>query len=518
MNKSAQKYKNQERQALSDQKDVLFKYKKEWNASSKNFLSQMKEFNSELIEFKKLFNGRVEGGEKIKLYQPLPESVYSKLNHLSESLDQKAYLFSQIADQASRIMNYQFDYSKKYNSFYSSLEEKRKANLAKPASYQDYNLISEGISPMGITWESIKSFFGDKKDSIRISLLKQFFNIDQKVSLLQKEILDARSYQDVAKAKAKLIYLSSVLRSLYHTLSFLSSRQKREEVGLDEFETASKSKITTKPEPTAATPIAIEEKKLSAVPIPEIDIRSENKKICESISAEIPAILFCSSWLEGEVNQAAVNRIRQTHLPKLAELIEIANRNNFNQTQTGHVLTEYRFIVNNLLPNKNIYPNDFNNFKNLMKRIQSKVASSNYAKIIKYANDNPYDPTLMRLKKLLSKFGLKFKVFFEIKGNLEQLSNGCDQLRKNLSFIINSLQRPDVNYQELAVEVKDANNIVNDLTDFATSTQGILKEDVSQDDMSAISKIEDAVGKSRMRSLIGKMFSDNENETVKAKR
>jgi hypothetical protein len=533
MNKIAQKYKNQERQSLSDQKDQLFKYKKEWNSLSKNFLSQMKEFNSELIEFKKIFNGRAEGGEKIKLYQPLPESASSKLNQLTESIDQKAALFSQIADQASRIINYQNDYSKKYNSFYSSLEEKRKANLAKPAYYQDYNLVSEGISPMGITWESVKSFFGDKKDSMRVGLLRQFFNIDQKISNLQKEILDARSYQDVAKVKAKLMFLGAALRSIYHTLNLLSSNQKKEEAGLDGLESQPKEEVglAGKSQPGDDGDVDLSPSNSSKarirgtratqpgstfeVPKPTSDIE-KNKKIFDLIKNDFTNIDFAYSWIsKSDGEKIGSHDILRLKL-KLWESLQNAHERKYDDLRTDKLIETYNEVVRKLFLKEMISTEDFNVFENFTQKIR-RNAYYNYNQIIKYANDNPYDPTLMKLKKMISKFGLKFKVFFEIKGNLEELNKGCDQVRQSLSFIIKSLEQPNVNYQEISQEVKNTYDNMNNLIDFAGSTQGIIKNDFSEGDMASISKIEDAVGKSQIRSLFNRIFA-GKNERVKAKR
>ena len=158
------KYVNPERQKLSENKEKLRTAKKVWNSNVKDFIS-------ELIELKQLINGRPKSGDKIRLYQPLPEEALDKISNIERNLSEKT-------NQAKSIFDFQKGYSEQYNQFYGELEKKRQEN--KKASDNDYNLVAEGISPLSLKWQQFKSFFSpkDSDDSHRMTLLNQLYNFN----------------------------------------------------------------------------------------------------------------------------------------------------------------------------------------------------------------------------------------------------------------------------------------------------------------------------------------------------
>jgi len=83
MNKMAQKkFKDPKRQSLEERKQNIFKAKKLWNG-------YLKSFREELKETQALLNGRVEGGDRIRIDQPLPESMDQSLLSLSDNFQKK---------------------------------------------------------------------------------------------------------------------------------------------------------------------------------------------------------------------------------------------------------------------------------------------------------------------------------------------------------------------------------------------------------------------------------------------
>lgn len=151
MDKFAQKYKNPEKERLSQFKEKLFKDKKEWNKSIGLFQKELSLFQKELRKAKNLINGRIEGKEKLKLHQPLPEESLSILDSLKEK--SSPGLASQL-ELGKEIVKGQYLYSKQYSDFYSALEKKRLENQQKQANL---NSTSNLISKMADTYfKSIK--------------------------------------------------------------------------------------------------------------------------------------------------------------------------------------------------------------------------------------------------------------------------------------------------------------------------------------------------------------------------
>jgi len=136
MDKFAQKYKNPERERLSQIKENLFKEKKEWNRSVGAFQKELSLFQKELKRVKNLINGRADGKEKIKLHQPLPEETIAFLDSLKEK---SSPALSSKLELGKEIVKNQYLYSQEYNNFYSGLEQKRLEKQNKQASL-DYML------------------------------------------------------------------------------------------------------------------------------------------------------------------------------------------------------------------------------------------------------------------------------------------------------------------------------------------------------------------------------------------
>lgn len=142
MDKLAQKYKNPERERISQLKEKLFSDKKEWNHSIGNFQKQLSLFQKELRRVKNLINGRVDGKEKLKLHQPLPEDSLSALDALKEKAPPG--LASQL-EGGKEIVKEQYLYSKEYNNFYSGLEQKR-IEKQKQAKLETNSILINGMA------------------------------------------------------------------------------------------------------------------------------------------------------------------------------------------------------------------------------------------------------------------------------------------------------------------------------------------------------------------------------------
>ena len=109
------KFKDPKRQRLEDKKQNIFKAKKIWNGYLKNFREELKVTQS-------LINGRVEGGDKIRITDQLPEETAQNLSNLAES-------FQKRIEEGNQIFQAQNKYSEEYNNFFAELEQKRMQRL-----------------------------------------------------------------------------------------------------------------------------------------------------------------------------------------------------------------------------------------------------------------------------------------------------------------------------------------------------------------------------------------------------
>lgn len=189
MNKTAQQYKNPAKKELTEQKQKLVDAKRHWNG-------KYKEFQGNLKLFKNLLNGRIEGKERLKLYESLPEDSVSKIEELAKQ-------FEHLATLSKHIVPAQSFYSKKYNDFYTELNAKRKENQIKQEGKKasvdkDYNLVSEGISPWTLKLKNLKNIFPwlDRKTKIQTQVLNNLFNLDQQYSQLEESILNVSKDSD----------------------------------------------------------------------------------------------------------------------------------------------------------------------------------------------------------------------------------------------------------------------------------------------------------------------------------
>jgi hypothetical protein len=475
MNKRGQKYVNPERQSLSDQKEKLREAKKIWNKS-------IKEFIPELIKFKQLMNGRTESKERVRLYEPFPEDSISKLDALTDSFKQKT-------ESATQIISFQNSYSENYNKFYSLLEQKRKNKLqggnvspsdaAKAANtlsssqinkyskFDEYALLAEGIHPLSLGWETVKSFFNEGVgNSRRISLMRQIYDIDQKCSEIQNNILNARTPQDLDKSKMQVFSNIKVLRSIKYSLELLARKQQTP----DAFE-------------NEATPDNIE----------NLDAGVQKNNVLK-----IQKDLEKSSFYE--MYPSPDTPIPPQFYEKRAELSRLIRDALKNTTgrRSSEIIQKYEELIKTCFPKGDHKTfSSYEEFKGKRAKVHEK-----YNGLIRLAQEEGYDPITRKIKNFFARIGLKAKVFFKIKGNLEYCASEMQEVRRNNNEIIINLKNNDADYNQINTLVESSINTLSNIKEELDSARDII--DSEGVDEKQFKSITDSVEKSWLKNLIRK--------------
>jgi hypothetical protein len=472
MNKRGQKYINPERQNLSDQKEKLREAKKIWNKSIKNFIP-------ELIKFKQLMNGRAESKERIRLYEPFPEDSLSKLDALTDSFKQKA-------ESAAQIISFQNSYSENYNKFYSSLEQSRKDKLQsksvsssgaikaanslsssqinKYSKFEEYALIAEGIHPLSLGWETVKSFFnGGVGNSRRISLMRQIYDIDQKCSEIQNNILNARTPQDLEQAKMQVFSNIKVLRSIKYSLELLVQKKQ--------------------------TPDAFENQ-ASPGNIANLDAGVQRNNLLK-IQKDLEKLTFY------EVDPPNKELPPQFH-EKRVELnrLILDSLKNITERNVSQIIQKYEELIEICFPKRD--HKTFSSYKEFKGR-RAKVHEK-YNGLIKLAQEEGYDPITRKIKNFFARIGLKAKVFFKIKGNLEYCASEMQEVRRNNNEIITNLKNSDADYNQINILIESNINTLNNIKEELDSARDIIGSE--RVDENQFRSITNSVNKSWLRGLL----------------
>jgi hypothetical protein len=471
MNKRGQKYINPERQNLSDQKEKLREAKKFWNKSIKNFIP-------ELIKFKQLMNGRAESKERIRLYEPFPEDSLSKLDALTDSFKQKA-------ESAAQIISFQNSYSENYNKFYSSLEQSRKDKLQsksvsssgaikaanslsssqinKYSKFEEYALIAEGIHPLSLGWETVKSFFGGGVgNSRRISLMRQIYDIDQKCSEIQNNILNARTPQDLEKTKMQVFSNIKVLRSIKYSLELVQKKQTP-----DAFENEAS------PDNIANLDAGVQGNNLLKI---QKDLEKSSFYEMYPPNKEIPPQFY--------EKRAELNRFIQDPLK------------NITGRKVSEIIQKYEELIKICFPKGD--HKTFSSYEELKGR-RAKVHEK-YNGLIKLAQEEGYDPITRKIKNFFARIGLKAKVFFKIKGNLEYCASEMQEVRRNNNEIITNLKNSDADYNQINILIESNINTLNNIKEELDSARDII--DSERVDEKQFRSITNSVNRSGLKSLL----------------
>jgi hypothetical protein len=428
--KSQQQFKNPERQALDEKKQNLFKAKKMWNA-------RMKEFREELKKIQGLVNGRAEGKERIKLYEPLPEETQPLLTDLTSN-------FQKRVDESNLIVDYQKNYSQEYDNFYSRLEAKRQDMLKRPAPQIkntskkastdsfDYNLISEGIGPMGMAWESVKSVFTGK----RISYMRQLYHLNQVMSEIELELLNARTTDDIKKIEAKCHEVYRTARGIYGSIKLKLEKSKVLDGAAEK------------------TNIDLEDHRLTNIRFIRDEVFSQFP-FWEMENKETPDF---SSILS--LRKSIIKNLEKLSNAKDDDDIDIIIRD---------IKAQYAKLRQDSLKGSHHSFKDYNKERNKISQ-----SSFNYGVFVKYAQDNPHDSIFMKFKKFLSRLGLNAKPFFDIKDNLKSAADSIKSIRSEIAGSIECLKNSgsDPSSQEDVF----SDTILNSLKNVMTYSSEIIRE------------------------------------------
>jgi uncharacterized protein YoxC len=430
---------NPDKQALSNEKDKLVQSKKEWN-------KQVKEFIPELIKFKQLINGRVAGKKKMRLYESFSEEHISQLNNLNKKFDERM-------DFAGKIIHHQNEYSQKYNK-------------NKKSNYQDYNLVSEGVHPINLWYQSAKSFFGDNEESKRVSLLRQFFDIDQKCSEGQNLILSARNTSDLEKARLNIFNNINVLKSIKYSLSIQKERLNKLNLGEQGEQVEQPGQNQT------------HENK------PHQNLFSQKQQTIAKILEDRDFIYFYEVN-PGSADKSLPNDFLQKRNLLLKFLFNIPK--NPSDKFVDRLSNTYDQLIEAAFPDKKF--KSFKEYADFNKKSKESLARKNkYDNLIKYAEDRPYDSIGGKIKKFLSKIGLKFKVFFKIKGNLESSYSDLEQVRQSNNEIISDLNTKNYDVNFLINKIDENIKTLSEVRDELESCRDIINEEgVKAEQLQAIS-------------------------------
>ena len=116
------------------------------------------------------------------------------------------------------------------------------------------------------------------------------------------------------------------------------------------------------------------------------------------------------------------------------------------------------------------------------------------------AQEEGYDPITRKIKNFFARIGLKAKVFFKIKGNLEYCASEMQEVRRNNNEIITNLKNSDADYNQINILIESNINTLNNIKEELDSARDII--DSERVDEKQFGSITNSVNRSRLRNLL----------------
>lgn len=464
MKKNAQKYVNPERQALSEQKEKLRESKKNWNKSVKDFIP-------ELIKFKKLINGHVEGKDRIRLYEEFPEDSLSRLENLIEDFNQKTH-------GATNIINYQNAYSKNYNKFYSELEQKRKNKLnnnrpsndvvpnketAKAANidllnkinkyseFEEYALLAEAsvsAFQMGLLNLKDKWPFLEKKEKIKIKSIQRLYKLDRKFSNFENEILKSPKQLSHKDLKPLFIDILSETESVKFLIENDLNNQADADQPIAESQSATNQRDkSSKPPSSSSVPgkilsdvetfstlATLINEKLKPNNIDFSNLNNEKNKI---------VLLAASIQSEGSFSPSQIDSLIESYKKLIKDFTSLVSpKINLKIVSSAH-FNFFKINYNNLYnPYNNKSPGDVNNVYDPI-YMKTKKGLKAYLSLSDLDAKDIYDwarENRMQLENMMDAFkNNAVENFSDIKNNFEIIENNNSKIRGKMNAL-----RPEI--------------------------------------------------------------------------
>lgn len=228
-------------QQLRDSKDS-------WNGDVRSFTKEVSElrnnirqFNSNLIEYKKLINGypSIFHKEKGDIKYPIPVSTDNITSSLSDNfsgLVQKitdlSQKFNDISQKSSAIVSQQ--------ASYSQTRKKKKAPEAKQAAVTDYQLISEASSPFSRLFSTIVNPVFSRENWIkRKSWIEQCVNLKESLNKLDFLVLGT----DIESISEATVLLKSDIFPKFKLLYSSIAKTYREFMATQQSESSEQSAV-----------------------------------------------------------------------------------------------------------------------------------------------------------------------------------------------------------------------------------------------------------------------------------